>query len=132
MTKQEKTQHTLKKDRYVKVRGGNSHFLDIYCAKCSQHIVLYQKDGPGSLLRMDLDRILEPQHLLSILQNKEKKAVSLKCSNCGLLIGTPMIYERENRPAFRLIRGSFVKMRSDGTYPPSHRDPGGGNDECQN
>lgn len=122
------TKHTLKKDRYAKVRGGSSHFLNIYCAKCNQHIALYQKDGPGSLLRMYLDRILEPESLLSILKNRQEIATDLKCSNCGLLMGTPMIFERENRPAFRLIRGSFVKKRSDGTYPPSHQDPGGGNE----
>lgn len=114
------TQHRLKNDKYVNARGGNSHFLDLYCSRCGQHLALYQKDGRGSLLRMYLDRIFEPQEL-SVLQFKSsnKKDVSnFKCSKCGALIGTPMVYNLERRLAFRLLHGSFVKKNSDGIYPP--------------
>lgn len=43
--------HKLKKDRYSKKRGGNSIFLNIFCSSCNNHIILYQKDGAGRLLR---------------------------------------------------------------------------------
>jgi hypothetical protein len=46
---------------------------------------------------------------------------NLKCSKCGALIGTPMVYEAERRLGFRLIHGSFVKKKSEGVYPPSHQ-----------
>ena len=120
MADQKNTQHKFKNDKYVNARGGNSHFLDIYCAKCGQHLALYQKDGRGSLLRMYLDRIFDPQEL-SALQSRggDKKDIpAFKCTKCGALIGTPMVYELEKRLAFRLFRGSFAKKNSDGVYPP--------------
>jgi hypothetical protein len=36
------------------------------------------------------------------------------------------------KDGYAKVRGSFVKTRSDGAYPPSHRDPGGKDDKCQN
>jgi len=123
MTKQKSTQHIFKKDKYVNARGGNSHFLDIYCSRCGQHLALYQKDGHGSLLRTYLDRIFEPQELslLQLKSSNKRDIPSFKCPKCGSLVGTPMVYEREQRLAFRLIRGSFVKKKSDGVYPPQSR-----------
>lgn len=120
MADQQTTQHSLKKDKYVNARGGNSHFIDLFCSKCNQHFALYQKDGQGRLLRMYLDRIFAPQEL-SLLHSKitTKSGIpNLKCQKCGALIGTPMIYEAEKRLAFRLIHGSFVKKKSGGVYPP--------------
>lgn len=137
MADQKTTQHSLKKDKYVNTRGGNSHFLDLFCSKCNQHLALYQKDGRGRLLRMYLDRIFEPQEL-SLLQSKigsKAEMPNLKCPKCGVLIGTPMIYEAERRLAFRLIHGSFVKKKNDDVYPPAqqtrntHNTEKGGNDE---
>ncbi len=121
MPDKEMTQHTLKKDKYVNARGGNSHFLDLYCSQCSQHFALYQKDGAGRLLRMYIDRILAPQefsHLQSRVFSKNEMP-NLRCSKCSNLIGTPMVYEAERRLAFRVIQGSFMKKKSAGVYPPS-------------
>lgn len=112
--------HKFKKDRYVKTRGGNSHFLDLYCSGCNNHLLLYQKDGQGSLLRLYLDRIFEPQEL-SVLQstcNNKSQIPNLKCSACQKLIAIPMVYKQENRLAFNLVPGSFVKKKSEGVYPP--------------
>lgn len=120
MLNQKATQHEFKKDRYANTRGGNSQFLDLYCSKCNQHLVLYQKDGPGRLLRLYLDRIFEPQNF-PILQSKIRSKTempNLKCSKCDTLVGIPMIYKPEKRFAFRLIYGSFVKKNSKGIYPP--------------
>lgn len=122
MVEQKTTQHLLKKDKYVNARGGNSHFLDIFCSKCNQPLVLYQKDGHGRLLRMYLDRIFEPQELSFLHSRIGDKAgmPNLKCSKCGALIGTPMIYETERILAFRLISDSFMK-KSGGVYPPAQQ-----------
>ncbi len=120
MEKQKIIQHSLKKDKYVNARGGNSQFIDLFCSNCDQHIVLYQKDGQGRLFRLYLDRIFEPQEisLLYLRANDKTKVPNLKCSKCGALIGVPMIYKPEKRLAFRLIHGSFVKKKSNGIYPP--------------
>jgi len=118
MVKQGITQYFFKKDKYVKARKGNSHFLNIFCSQCNSHIVLYQKDGRGKLLRLYLDRIFAPQDL-SLLHTKvtsKSEMPNLKCLKCGALVGTPMIYEAEKRLAFRLINGSFVKKKSNGSY----------------
>ncbi len=111
MTDQENTQYKIKKDRYVNVRDGNSHFLNLYCGRCGQYLALYQKDGRGSLIRLYLDRIFDPKELSELYSKSiEKKNIpNLKCLKCDLLIGIPMLYKPEQRFAFRLIRGSFVK-----------------------
>ena len=137
MADQQTTQYSLKKDKYVNARGGNSHFLDLFCSKCNQHLALYQKDGRGKLLRMYLDRIFAPQEL-SLLQSKiagKGEMPNLKCPRCGALVGTPMVYELERRLAFRLIHGSFVKKKSYGIYPPQSQTGNtekGGNDGKRN
>lgn len=112
--------YTLKKDRYVKVRGGNSRFLDIFCGTCNGHVVLYQKDGSGALLRMYLNRIFAPSELAALQHNggEKKDMANLQCLKCHTLIGVPMVYELENRLAFRMVHGSFIKKRSNGVYPP--------------
>jgi len=111
---------SFKKDRYSKSRGGNSNFLDIYCSKCNQHLLLYQKDGHGSLLRLYLDRIFYPEELVLLYQQcSEKKDVpNLSCNHCNNLIGVPMVYLSEQRLAIKLIHGTFIKKKSMGVYPP--------------
>lgn len=106
----------LKHDRYAKARDG-ARFLNIFCTACGAHIVQYQKDGLGGLVRLYLDRILEPHHLaaLQYLGHTKSTLPDLKCSKCSALIATPMLYEQENRLALRLIRGAYQKKKSDGT-----------------
>ncbi len=100
----------------MSARGGTSAFLDIYCAQCRNWLLLYQKDGPGNLFRLYLDRIHEPENLASLSRtNKSQKFNGLTCTSCGASIGVPMTYEPESRPAFRLIPSTIVKKRSDGT-----------------
>ena len=90
----------FKNDKYKKVRGGYSRLLDISCQKCNEHICQYQKDGPGNLRRMYMDRIIDPEVSIS------KK--DLSCSE-GHLLGVKIIYEKENRSAFRLFVDSVKK-----------------------
>jgi hypothetical protein len=91
---------SIKNDRYKKARGGYSRLLNISCQKCNSLICLYQKDGPGSLRRIYIDRIIEP--LVSI---KDKRLFCPK----GHLIGVKIIYEKEKRAAFRLFVDSITK-----------------------
>ncbi len=111
--------YKFKKDRYANARGGSSEFLNIYCSSCRTHIALYQKDGPGSLLRMYLDRIFEPGDLAKLQELDRKEPIpNLTCPSCHTMIAVPMVYKLENRLALRLIRGTFFKKKSNGTYPP--------------
>jgi hypothetical protein len=90
----------FKNDKYKKARGGYSRFLEIACQTCGSAICLYQKDGPGNLRRMYIDRIFEPK--ISIAGK------NLTCSKHHLL-GVKIIYKKEKRPAFRLFVDSVVK-----------------------
>ena len=90
----------FKNDKYKKVRGGYSRLLNISCEKCGSNICLYQKDGPGNLRRMYLDRIAIPK--VSFARK------NLSCQE-GHLLGAKMTYEKENRPAFRMFADSVKK-----------------------
>ena len=90
----------FKNDKYKKVRGGYSRLLQISCQKCGSSICTYQKDGPGNLRRMYLDRISNSK----ILINKK----DFTCPK-GHLLGIKIIYKKENRLAFRLFVDSVVK-----------------------
>ncbi len=90
----------FKNDKYKKTRGGYSRLLNVSCQKCNEDICNYQKDGPGNLRRMYIDRIIDPK--VSITKK------DLSCSNNHLL-GVKIIYEKENHPAFRLFVEFVVK-----------------------
>lgn len=102
---------SFKKDQYRTARGGHSRFLNIFCDSCSAHLFLYQKDGPGELKRMYLDRIHAPK--------VNKKGKDFKCPKCTKIIGTFYIYEKEKRQAIRLYQGSVMKKVTKGTYMSS-------------
>lgn len=111
--------YSPKKDRYSRARGA-SHFLDLFCVHCGGHLLLYQKDGSGSLKRLYLDRIFAPVPFSDWQSFGSFTDVpNLVCPHCGNLIGSPMIYRQENRPAIRLNAGTFSRVRSNGTYPPA-------------
>ena len=99
----QKTPIKLKKDKYQKVRGGVSKLLLLSCASCRTPLLLYQKDGPGILKRLYFDRILAPKDFIY------KEIQNVSCPSCNTLIGTSYIYEKENRPAFLLKRGTLLK-----------------------
>jgi hypothetical protein len=75
--------------------------LAVSCAKCKTQIVLYQKDGPGILKRMYIDRIVEPKN--AALMGK------LVCKKCKEVLGVSIVYKKENRPAYRLFEGAVMK-----------------------
>lgn len=73
--------------------------LDITCEKCNAHVCYYQKDGPGPLKRMYLDR-------MNGINTGQKK---LKCDKCDQDLGIKINYQKENRPAYRLFQNSVSK-----------------------
>lgn len=99
----------IKRDKYKSARGGYSRLLNIFCRKCEKLVAVYQKDGPGSLLRMYFDRISFPEDLVGLQKNNIKDVPTLKCKICGEIIGSPYIYPPENRKAFRLYQDSVIK-----------------------
>jgi len=99
----------LKRDKYKSARGGYSRLLNLHCRKCDNIVVEYQKDGPGNLRRLYMDRIFAPEKLVD-LQKKSIKSISpLKCGKCNFILGMPYIYEKEKRKAFRIFQDAIVK-----------------------
>lgn len=90
----------LKNDKFKKARGGYSRLLSISCQKCESFVCLYQKDGPGNLRRMYVDRIMN--------NTVPVGGKNFSCSK-GHLLGIKIIYEKEKRPAFRLFVDSIIK-----------------------
>ena len=68
----------------------------------------YQKDGPGSLRRMYMDRVLHPGKIHDNQYKKISELKPLKCNECKEILGHPIIYKKENRHAYRLFV-EFVK-----------------------
>jgi hypothetical protein len=98
----------FKRDSYMKRRGAPA-MLMISCAGCSHYLMSYQKDGPGPLLRCYLDRIHHPEELekRQYLAFDKKTTQKLACANCHEVVGTPIVYEKEDRPAYHMRQGFF-------------------------
>ncbi len=116
--------YKLKKDRFTKVRGGTSKFIVVRCAECRYGVLLYQKDGPGGLLRLYLDKIHAPLELAELTKSVKIKSDigDLHCSECGRLLALPMVYVPEKRFALRIIRGAVQTEKSDGIFPVFEKD----------
>ena len=91
--------YKFKNDKYQKARGGSSRVLDISCEGCGVHLAYYQKDGPGLLKRMYLDRFI----------NNAPNNTELTCSSCKRILGNLIDYKKECRPAYRLYAGAVSK-----------------------
>lgn len=99
----------FKKDKYRESRGGYSRFLNIFCHHCGIKILTYQKDGPGDLKRMYLDRIVTPDNLVKLKNLPIKSIPNLICPRCKYVIAIPYVYPKEKRNAFRLFVGAIIK-----------------------
>ena len=99
----------LKSDQYRKTRGGYSRFLSVNCDHCGHKVLVYQKDGPGELRRLYMDRIFSPEKMIDLENKPLKKVSDLTCPNCRRILGIPYIYEKEKRKAFRLFVGAVRK-----------------------
>jgi len=92
---------TFQKDSFRKARGGKSRWLLLKCEKCEHPVCFYQKDGPGLLKRLYIDRITSlPKTVLD---------KHFTCSSCNTLLGVGMVYEKEKRRAYRLFVGAVTK-----------------------
>ncbi len=91
----------FKGDRFKKNRGGHSRWLLLSCEKCKANLMVYQKDGPGILKRLYVDRIVSPENIDAMK--------TLVCRKCTTVLGVPMVYEKEDRPAIRLFVAAIAK-----------------------
>lgn len=91
--------YKIQNDKYQKARGGHSRVLDVRCEKCDAHLAYYQKDGPGMLKRMYVDRFIDVK----------PQGNDLVCSICDQILGNYIIYKKEDRPAYRLYAGAVTK-----------------------
>lgn len=89
----------MKTDTYSQARGGWSRMLDISCDNCGEHLCYYQKDGPGPLKRMYIDR----------MTGAPAEGANLVCGSCGFELGIKTVYQKEARPAYRLFQSSVKK-----------------------
>ena len=92
----------FKNDRFKKNRGNSSRWLLLSCEKCKTPFCFYQKDGPGILKRLYLDR-------MTSVKNEVIVGKDIVCNNCKNMLGVYTIYEKEDRPAYRLFSGTVVK-----------------------
>ena len=120
----EPKKYTAVHDIYTENRGGYSQFLTIFCKKCCQPVLLYQKDGPGPLLRMYLDRIRAPEELANNVKTYSDKvqAGDLTCPHCNHIMATAIDYKKENRLAYRIFVGAIeICENKKGLFPPRQR-----------
>jgi len=99
----------LKRDKYKSARGGYSRLLDLSCQNCGAYVLTYQKDEPGNLRRLYLDRIFSPDSLTNLQKNNIKSISALRCKKCKMILGIPYIYEKEKRKAFRIFQDALTK-----------------------
>ena len=116
----EQKQYSPRQDKFTEARGGWSTLLSIFCARCKTEVLLYQKDGPGELKRMYLDKIIAPDALAnkvatySVISGMNE----LSCPNCNSLMGIPMVYEKESRLAYQVAEGGIIeKINKKGRFP---------------
>jgi hypothetical protein len=91
--------YKIQKDKYQKSRGGYSRILDVCCEHCGSHIAFYQKDGPGILKRMYVDRFVD----------NKPASKGLTCGSCSTALGVLINYKKEDRPAYRIFVGAVTK-----------------------
>jgi hypothetical protein len=98
----------LKKDKYKLARGAYSRLLNLYCRVCKNHVAVYQKDGSGNIRRMYLDRIFLPKNIVGLEKKSLSKVKNLVCKSCKEIIGTPYLYAKEKRAAFKIYQDAIV------------------------
>ncbi len=69
--------------------------IKIYCSKCNSLLYLYEKEGPGALVKCYTDKIL-----------KDNTSGDLRCPQCHQKFARLARYH--NRPAHKIIGGKVV------------------------
>ncbi len=120
MEKPNYSDYKFKNDRYRKERGGQAQMLDINCGHCGRLVLVYQKDGypKQHLYRCYVDRVFYPPEIARLNRPglTEKDMPELNCPDCHTKVGTPMIYQKENRPAYGLLMGNFTRHKAKGNF----------------
>ncbi len=102
--------YKLKNDNYRRQRGGKAEVYDVYCTRCNEQVLTYQKDGIGRLLRLYLNRILAPPELERLQREPIRdphELSDLVCGGCETVLATP-IQHIDGRFAL-LIRQGFIR-----------------------
>jgi hypothetical protein len=97
-----------KNDTYRKARGGYARLFAVSCATCGTHLFYYQKDGPGIVKRLYLDRIYQSNAYTGLQHRVLQHIPQLLCPQCGEHLGIPILYQKEQRLAFRLFAGAVT------------------------
>lgn len=99
------------KDRAYRRRGGSAEWLLLDCVSCKSNLAFYQKDGPGNILRLYLDRISDSDGDRPYKQTPFNQVRNLGCYACNALIGVPLLYDKDPqpRPAIRLVQPGVEK-----------------------
>jgi hypothetical protein len=80
-----------------------SQTLDILCSQCGTFMLRYRKKGSGQLIKLYLERIVEPNSLSQLKSISNKSDLpALACSGCGNRIGLA-----HEGGTYRMIKGSF-------------------------
>ena len=86
-----------------------SEVLEIRCSGCGARIARYRKQGTGALLKLYLDRVIEPDELAR--RGPASSLPPLDCPQCHQRLDLAMAGER-GRPAYRLIQGTFRRRKA--------------------
>ena len=81
-----------KNDTYREARGDYARLLAVSCATCGTHLFSYQKDGPGLVKRLYLDRIYQSNTYEGLQHRALQDIPQLLCPQCGEHLGMPIIY----------------------------------------
>ena len=88
----------------------SSRFLNLHCSHCGIRVIRYRKEGSGRLIRVYLDRIIEPKNLRALKHAAGEPGLPpLVCPDCSQRMGVSITRGSGNRLAYRLIQGSFRK-----------------------
>jgi hypothetical protein len=80
-----------------------SQTIDILCDQCGAFMVRYQKKGSGQLIKLYLDRVVEPDSLSRLKSVSNKSDLpALTCKDCDNRIGLA-----HEGGTYRMIKGSF-------------------------
>ena len=96
-----------KNDTYKQVRGGYARLLAVSCATCGTHLFYYQKDGPGIVKRLYLDRIYQSHAYAGLQHRRSSISRTSSASTAGSISGCPLSTRKNNDWPF-----GFLQVRS--------------------
>lgn len=99
----------IKRDKYKLARGPLTKILVLFCRVCGAEVLTYQKDGPGPIRRLYFDRIFAPKKLVHLEMKRLTTIAPLRCAKCKEDLGTPYVYVKEKRKAFKVYQDALVK-----------------------